>query len=159
MSWPQKAYTSRSANLACFRAPVKTALHWGYYAQPNSHFCNANSEGIMQLSNSVLFAPLMHCTAPPPSSIIQGLCKVIMLLNCLSKVKVLKCRSNNLPVRKTWQHFLKIWINPNFNFALLPWLQVTFSLQDQDSVKTDYILAWREQWEAMQIIHLIFEFE
>lgn len=96
---------------------------------------------------------------PPSSSIIQGLCKVIMLLNCLSKVKVLKCRSNNLPVRKTWQHFLKIWINPNFNFALLPWLQVTFSLQDQDSVKTDYILAWREQWEAMQIIHLIFEFE
>lgn len=139
--FPRTHKNSTSLRILC---PTKQSLH---------------SEGIMQLSNFVLFAPLMHCTGPPSSSIIQGLCKVIMLLNCLSKVKVLKCRSNNLPVRKTWQHFLKIWINPNFNFALLPWLQVTFSLQDQDSVKTDYILAWREQWEAMQIIQLIFEFE
>lgn len=43
----------------------------------------------------------------PSSSIIQGLCKLFKLLNCLSKVKVLKWVSNNLPVGKTWQHFAK----------------------------------------------------
>lgn len=38
---------------------------------------------------------------PAPRTLIQGLCKLLNLLNCPSKVKVLKCSCNNLSVR-TW---------------------------------------------------------
>lgn len=46
----------------------------------------------------------------------------------------------------------------HLKFALLACLHVLISTQEQDSVKV-ITLTEGEQWEAMQIIQMVFEFE